>query len=370
MLTARFMSFWHVRTRDVIMLMMLLPGCAAQASAQSAAPAAQQPASLKIGLVGLDTSHVVAFTQILNDPSRPDHVPGGRVVAAFKGGSPDVESSASRVDKFTEELRGKWGVEVVDSIEELVKRVDVVMLTSVDGRTHLNQVRPIFAAGKPVFIDKPFAATVRDALEIVRLGQAAKTPFFSSSSLRFAADVQSLKNSPSLGGILGAFTYGPAPTEPHHPDLVWYGIHSVEVLFTLMGPGCVSVSRTHTPGGDVVNGLWQGGRVGTVRAIRDGDRAYGAVAFGNKSVEAKVPVKAPGYRELLIEVMKFFRTGVAPVPIEETLEIMAFMEAADLSKARAGAPVALKELIGERAEQRAEQQAERAAVRNPRGATK
>lgn len=348
MFTARLMSFRHALTLGVMMLSLNTPGCAARGSAQTAAPA-QQPALLKIGLVGLDTSHVVAFTQTLNDPSRPDHVPGGRVVAAFKGGSPDVESSASRVDKFTAELRGKWGVEVVNSIEELVKRVDVVMLTSVDGRTHLNQVRPIFAARKPVFIDKPFAATVRDALEIVRLGRAAKTPFFSSSSLRFVPDVQSLKNSHSLGGILGAFTYGPAPTEPHHPDLVWYGIHSVEMLFTLMGSGCASVSRTHTPGGDVVTGLWRDGRTGTVRAIRDGDRAYGAVAFGNKAVEAKVPVNASGYRDLLVEVMKFFRTGVPPVPVEETLEIMAFMEAADLSKARGGAPVALKELMPDRA---------------------
>lgn len=304
-----------------------------------------EQAPLKIGLVGLDTSHVTAFTQMLNDSSRPDHVPGGRVVAAFKGGSPDVESSATRVDKFTAELQSKWGVELVDSIEELTKRVDVVMLTSVDGRVHLNQVRPVFAAKKPVFIDKPFAHSVRDAREIVRLGRESGTPFFSSSSLRFVDDIRALKNNSALGSILGAFTHGPAPTEPHHPDLVWYGIHSVEMLFTLMGPGCESVTRVHTNGADVVTGRWKDGRTGTVRGIRDGDKAYGAVVFGSKSVAASIPLKASGYRGLVVEIMKFFQTGVPPVSPEETLEIMAFMEAADMSKARGGAPIALGELL-------------------------
>ena len=306
--------------------------------------AASPQAPLKIGLVGLDTSHVIAFTQMLNDPSRPDHVPGGRVVAAFKGGSPDVESSVTRIDKYTAELQSKWGVELVGSIEELTKRVDVVMLTSVDGRTHLSQARPIFAAKKRVFIDKPFAASLRDAREIVRLARESGTPFFSSSSLRFVDDMQALKTNTALGSILGAFTHGPAPIEPHHPDLVWYGIHSVEMLYTLMGPGCESVTRVYTNGADVVTGRWKDGRTGTVRGIRDGDKAYGAVVFGSKAVAASVPLKASGYRGLVIEVMKFFRTGVPPVAPEETLEMMAFMEAADRSKARGGAPVALGEL--------------------------
>ena len=304
-----------------------------------------QTQEIKVGMIGLDTSHVTAFTKLLNDKSDPNHVPGARVVAAFKGGSPDVESSRTRIDRFTAELKDKWGVEIVDSIEELCKKVDAVLLESVDGRPHLNQVRPVFAAKKRVFIDKPFTASYADAREIVRLSRESGTPFFSSSSLRFATDLQAMKRDEKLGATLGAFTYGPAPTEPHHPDLFWYGIHAVEMLYTLMGPGCESVTRVHTDGVDVVVGKWKDGRVGTMRGIRDGKRDYGAVAFGAKANLATPTPMQSDYRNLLVEVVKFLQTGAPPIPPEETLEMMAFMEAAELSKSRGGAPVMLKDVI-------------------------
>jgi len=303
-----------------------------------------QTHEIKVGIIGLDTSHVTAFTKLLNNKSDPDHVPGARVVAAFKGGSPDVEASRTRIDRFTDELKDKWGVEIVGSIEELCKKVDAVLLESVDGRPHLSQVRPVFAAKKRVFIDKPFAAGYADAREIVRLSRESGTPFFSSSSLRFANDLQTMKRDEKLGAALGAFTYGPAPTEPHHPDLFWYGIHAVEMLYTLMGPGCESVTRVRTDGADVVVGKWKDGRIGTMRGIRDGKQDYGAVAFGAKAnLATPMPMKSD-YRNLLVEVVKFFQTGAASISAEETLEMMAFMEAADLSKARGGAPVSLTEI--------------------------
>ncbi|MCW5969701.1 MAG: Gfo/Idh/MocA family oxidoreductase [Blastocatellales bacterium] len=309
------------------------------------AASAVQEKPLRIGIIGLDTSHVTAFTALLNDPARQGHVPGGRVVAAFKGGSPDVESSANRIDGFTAELRDKWGVKVVDSIEELCREVDVVMLMSVDGRRHLEQVRPVFAARKRVFIDKPFAGSFRDAAEIVRLARESDTPFFSSSSLRFVEEVQSLRNDQALEGILGAVAWSPSPTEPHHPDLFWYGIHGVEMLYTLMGRGCESVTRTYTDGTDIVTGRWKDGRVGTFRGIRDGQRTYGAVAFGRKAVRGTSEKMRADYRGLVVEIMKFFRSGAPPVAPEETLEMMAFMEAADLSRARGGAPAGLSEVL-------------------------
>ena len=300
---------------------------------------------IKVGLIGLDTSHVPRFTQILNDPSSPDHVPGARVVAAFKGGSPDIESSATRIEKFTAEIRDKWKIEVLGSIEELTRKVDAVIITSVDGRVHLQQARPVFAARKRVFIDKPLAGNVKDALEIVRLARETGTPFFSSSSLRFSSLVEEVKKNTTLGDTLGAFTYGPAPTEPHHPDLFWYGIHAVEILYTLMGPGCESVSRVHTQGADVVVGRWKDGRTGAVRGIRDGAKNHGAVVFGSKSIAAVGPPQGSDYGRLVQAIVKFFQTGVSPVPPAETLEIMAYMEAADLSKSRKGAEVPLKELL-------------------------
>jgi hypothetical protein len=310
----------------------------------SAARTTAQTPEIKIGIIGTDTSHVTAFTKLLNDKTDPNHVPGARVVAAFKGGSPDVESSSTRVDRFAAELKEKWGVEFVNSIEELCQKVDAVLLESVDGRPHLNQVRPVFKAKKRVFIDKPLTASYADAREIVRLSREAGVPFFTSSSLRFVADVQAIKNSDKHGGITGAFTFGPENLEPHHPDLFWYGIHAIEALYTLMGRGCETVTRVKTESGDTVVGKWKDGRIGTMRGLIQGKQDYGAIAFGMKATLATpVPMKSD-YRGLLVEIVKFFQTGVPPVQSEETLEMMAFMEAADLSKARGGAPVALTEV--------------------------
>lgn len=326
--------------------------------ARAQAPAAAQPGApgkvLRVGMIGLDTSHVTAFTSILNDASNRDHLPGLQVVAAFKGGSPDVEASATRVDKFTAELRDKWKIEIVDSLEALAGKVDVVMLESVDARPHLAQARPVIAAKKPLFIDKPMAASTKDGAEIVRLAKAAGVPVFSASSRRYVEDVQLLKHDPKIGAVLGGATYGPATIEPHHPDLFWYGVHAVETLYELMGPGCVSVSRTHTQGTDVVVGTWADGRIGTVRGVRSGKYGtYGHTVFGEKDVvsaTSEMPLpggarRRAGYYGLLKRVVEFFHTGVPPVTPEETLETLAFMEAADLSKARNGAAVKLAEVL-------------------------
>jgi len=311
-------------------------------------PRAAQGSQIRIGIIGTDTSHVPAFTKLLNDSKEPGYISGARVVAAFKGGSPDVESSYKRVDGYATEIHDKYGVEIVGSIEELCKKVDAVLLESVDGRPHLNQVKPVLAAKKPVFIDKPFAASYADARQIVRLAREGGVPIFSSSSLRYASDVVALKSKPELGGIVGALAFSPSPTEPHHPDLFWYGIHGVETLYTLMGPGCESVTRTNAAGADVVTGKWKDGRIGTFRGIRDGKADYGAVAFGAKANAATTPPMKVDYRNLLVEIVKFFQTGTPPIRSEETMEIIAFMEAADLSKARGGAPVLLKEVTAQK----------------------
>ena len=302
--------------------------------------------TLRGGIVGLDTSHVVAFAKLLNDDSSPDHVPGARVVAAFRGGSPDIETSTIRIEGFTTQLRDQWKVEIVPDIAALCKKVDVILLESVDGRVHLEQVKPVFAAGKRVFIDKPLAASYKDAREIARLAEAAGVPWFSSSSLRYYPSVQAMKNNAQVGEILGCDAYGPSPTEPHHPDLFWYGIHGVEMLFTIMGTGCESVTRVHAPDADVVVGRWKGGRLGTFRGIRAAKADYGATVYGRQGIRT-ADSAGGGYRPLLQEIVKFFQTGVPPVSPAETLEIFAFMQAAELSKARNGQEVKLSEIVAQ-----------------------
>jgi len=295
---------------------------------------------LKIGLIGLDTSHVTAFTRLLNDPNDKDHIPGARVVAAFKGGSQDIESSYSRVDGYTKELTNQWGVKIYDSIEALCKAVDAVMIESVDGRPHLAQARPFIKAGKPLFIDKPMAGSLRDAQEIFRLAGQANVPVFSASSLRFGKATQEARLG-ALGKITRAETFSPCPVEPHHPDLFWYGIHGVESLFTVMGKGCETVQRgTNATGQIQVTGTWSGGRIGV---FREDAKGYGGEAWGEKG-HASVGAY-DGYAPLVREIVKFYQTRVPPVTPEETLEILAFMEAADQSKRQNGAPVKLQDFL-------------------------
>lgn len=295
-------------------------------------------ADIRIGIIGTDTSHVIAFTKALNDPANKDHIPGARVVAAFKGGSKDLPESASRVDKYAEELKTVWHIEMVPDIETLCKKVDAVLLESLDGRVHLAQARPVIAAHKPLFIDKPLAATLEDAREIARLAKAAGVPWFSTSGLRFGAIATSMK----FPDATGAITWGPGPLEEHHHlELAWYAIHPIEMLFTIMGTGCEEVTRTSGADSEEITCRWKNGKIGTVRALRPyGD--YGAVVFRPKAV-AQSPEKVPfSYLPLLTEIVKFFETGKPPVPNEETLEIYAFMDAAQRSKEAGGKPVKLR----------------------------
>jgi len=296
-------------------------------------------ADLRVGIIGADTSHAVAFTEILNDPKAKGHVEGAKVVALFKGGSPDIESSWSRVEEYTKTLQTKFGVTVYDSIEELCRNVDAVMLESVDGRPHLEQVKPVLRAKKPVYVDKPVAGSLSDVREIFRLARQARVPLFSASSLRYAASTQSARTG-AVGKVTYALTWSPCHLEPHHPDLFWYGVHGVESLFTVMGPGIESVKRGTTTNGLIeVVGTWKGGRKGI---YREGE-GYGGVAKGEKG-EMKVGTY-DGYAPLVAEIVKFFQTGIAPVKPEETIEIFGFMEAADESKRRGGAEMKVAEVL-------------------------
>jgi predicted dehydrogenase len=306
-------------------------------------PQAGSENPIRLGIIGLDTSHVIQFTKRFNDPSNPEYVPGARVVAAYKGGSADLDVSRNRVEGFTAELRDKWKIPIVEDIPTLCTMVDAILLESVDGRQHLEQLTPVFAAHKPVFIDKPMATNYKDVKEIMRLAAEAGVPWFSSSDLRFWEETKRLKTPAGVGRILSYEVYGPSTIQPPLPDLMWYGIHLVEMLYTLMGPGCESVSETGNKDEDVIVGRWKDGRLGIMRGFRDGEREYGIVVFGDKSVAHSEP-RPDTYGPLLVEIVKFFRTGVSPVPSEETLEMFAFMDAAELSKARGGDAVPISEI--------------------------
>jgi predicted dehydrogenase len=300
-------------------------------------------AEMRIGIIGLDTSHVTAFTKLLNDAAAPNHVPGGKVVAAFKSSSPDIPSSADRVEQYTTELQNSFGVKLVPSIEELCQEVDCVMIESVDGRPHLEQARPVFAAKKRVFIDKPVAGSLHDVVQLFRLAKESGVPVFTASAYRFYDSMVELKKS-QVGEIRSALSYGPAHLEEHHPDLFWYGVHPTEALYTVMGRGCESVVRTHTDETDVVVGMWSGGRVGVLQGIRTKPLPHKVTIFGSDGFAEQKP-GGDDYAPLVREILRFFETGVVPVASEETIEMFAFMEAADESKRRGGQRVSLSEVL-------------------------
>lgn len=302
--------------------------------------AADAPAK-RIGIIGLDTSHSIAFAKTFNaDPPVPA-LAGMRVTVAYPHGSKDIESSVTRIPEYTEQVK-KLGVAVVDSLPALLEQVDYVLLETNDGRPHLEQAIEVFKAGKPVFIDKPVAGSLVDAICIYEAAQHYKVPVFSSSSLRFMEDALAARKG-SCGEVLGCDTFSPCSLEKTHPDLFWYGIHGVEILYTVMGPGCQTVNRSSNAEMDVVMGTWKGGRVGTFRGMRSGKSGYGGNVFGRDKFLQLGNFK--GYDPLVMAIGEFFKTGTPPVEAVETLELYAFMEAADESKRQSGASVSVPATI-------------------------
>lgn len=302
---------------------------------------------LRAGILGCDTSHVIAFTNLINDLKGTGALADVEVTVAYPGGSPDLPDSANRLEGFVKQLREK-GVKIVESLDEFAKECDVVLLESVDGRPHLKQFRAV-AQGKPIFVDKPAAASLADVIAIYRIADDTHTPVYSSSSLRFCKEVQETAHSEKIGELLGCETSGPLNIEPHHPDLFWYGIHGVEPLYTIMGTGCETVSRTDTDLAALVVGKWKNGRIGSYRGVKKGYN-FALSAYGTKGVVQHAGIN--GYEGAVEEICKFFKSGKPPVRREEVVEIYAFMEAADESKQQGGKAISLKDVI-DRAEKQA-----------------
>ena len=295
---------------------------------------------LRVGIIGLDTSHATDIIRLLNIENALPDFGGYKVVAAYPKGSKDIKTSLERLPEYIEEAK-KYGVEIVDSIPDLLRKVDATMLLSNDGKPHLEQAIPVFKAGKPAFINKAFGGTLTDVFAIIQAAKDHKVPVFSSSSLRYMTNMEDIIKNQSVGKILGAESYSPCHLEPSLPDFFWYGIHGIEALFTVMGTGCQTVTRVHTPNTDVAVGVWDENRIGTFRGLRNTSLGYGGNAFGEKGIKSLGTYN--GMTPLLKDIVRLFQTGVSPVDPEVTREIYTFMEAADESKRRGGTSVSLAE---------------------------
>lgn len=297
---------------------------------------------IRIGIVDFDTSHSVEFTKRLNhvDIAESQWVEGAKVVAGVPGRS---QISPEVIPKYTATIKG-YGIPLYDDPADLYDKIDAVFIEAVDGSVHWERARPFLERGIPTYVDKPFACSLADAKAMIDLASMKHVPLMSSSSLRYAPEVVKAKSGEGEAGkVLGVSTYGPAPLDStgRNPGLFHYGIHPVEMLFTLMGPGCERVTCVANAEGEVVTGLWSGGRIASVRGLRKGASPYGFTLFGEKAVTTQGVSTEFIYRELLKNIVAMLQTKEMPIDLRETLEIVAFIEAAGQSAAKQGTPVAL-----------------------------
>lgn len=308
----------------------------------------QEKAKKRIGIIGLDTKHSIDFASLFNGQGAKPEFGDYMVTIAYPWGSKTIEIGYSRVPAFTDQAK-KLGIKIAGSIDELLHQVDFVLLETQDGKLHIEQALEVFKTGKPVFIDKPLAANLTDIYLIYELAKKYNVPVYSTSSFRYTAPVLEI-SAGRKGKVRGADCFGPCEEEPSHASLFWYGIHGAEMLFTLLGTGCESVTRFHTDETDLVVGIWNDKRVGTYRGMRIGKGPYyhfGGFAYCENEAVPLDNYTGFGTYGLVKDMVKFFDTGVVPVTPETTIEIYAFLEASDQSLSNEGRPIKIADVINE-----------------------
>lgn len=281
---------------------------------------------IRLGIVDFDTSHVLEFTRRLLHKGVAENqwVDGAQIVVACPG---DSKIMPERIPGYTKEMKA-LEIPLVTRPEEMIGKVDGMLIESQEGGRHWERARLFLDAGIPCYVDKPFTCSTQDARKIIELAEKKKLPIFSSSSLRYAPELVAFMSSDKHGKILGAEAYGPASLHERNPGLYHYGIHAVEMLYTVMGTGCERVTCLHEKNSDLVTGHWSDGRIGCVRGIRAGKADYGCVVFAEKTIDKVAVGTSYIYRELLKKIVEFFKTKKSPVDPRTTLEIVAFIEAA------------------------------------------
>jgi virulence factor len=291
---------------------------------------------IRLGMLDFDTSHVVEFARRLNHRgiAEDQWVDGATIVVACAGQSQIMPERIPPYRKEIEEL----GIPLAARPEDMIGQVDGMLIESQQGSVHWERARSFLEAGLPCFIDKPFTCGLADARKLAELAARKNVPIFSASSLRYAPELVDFLSQSGHGPIQGALAYSPATLNDGNPGLYHYGIHAVEILYTLMGPGCERVSCIQARDADLVSAQWRDGRVAGIRGNRGPRIDYGCVVFTEQGVYSLPLDTRYIYRELLKRIVEMFKTGKAPLDITVTVEMMAFMEAALKSAKSQGAP--------------------------------
>jgi len=284
---------------------------------------------MKLAIIGLDTSHSIEFTRLIQgDAPAERKVKGLEIISCMRFPSPfQAESGQDDRQKILE----GWGVKVTTSFEEAIKGAEGLLLEINDPDLHLKYFEMAAETGKPIFLDKPLAGNMKDGFKICEITKKKNLKVWSSSSLRFTPEISAaVKNTPSpvFCNVFGAMGKAPAGS-----SLIWYGVHSFEMLAKIMGKGAVSVSAKKDSKGIVSIVEYSDGRRGIVECNENnwkyGGRAHSAEAVNSFLVGPDTVL----YYHLMLEIKEFFMNGKIPVDMDETLEILSVMCAAEKSVA-------------------------------------
>lgn len=231
---------------------------------------------------------------------------------------------------------------IVSKPEDVIGHVDAVVIATDDGNDHVRRARPFIDAGLPIFIDKPMATNIADLRQFVQWHREGKI-MLSTSGMRYAPEMRLNDEQ-----------------RTHLSDLRWitsftcktwerYGIHALEAVEPLLGPGFLTVQAQSDSGGDVMHLTHRSGVRITIGAIHDAYGSFGAVHL--HGTKGDLPLKLTdtyhAFRGQLVAFIDMLRTGTRPLPFEETVELMAVIIAGIRSRAQKGAPIAVSDILSE-----------------------
>jgi predicted dehydrogenase len=304
---------------------------------------AQSARELRIGAIGVDSSHLLEFSRRMADLFATGAT-RCRVTAFYDDGNHHLPEADV---KNWKEKTLSLGAAQASSIDSLLDQVDGVMVLAVSGNSHYELALPSLRRGMPTYIDKPLTCNLEQARSLVSLARKTGAGCYSASSLRFATEIPRLDRK-KLGQLHAIDAYGPGELNPDMEGLFFYGVHTIEMVDAIWGPGVARVRCETSADRDLVDLQYKDGRHAHLRLERKGAYEFGATLHGSKGVESFKVDFAEVYNNLIRGMTRFFETGIAPVAINDILENVAVMSAGNLSMAGGGQRgrwVAIPELL-------------------------
>jgi predicted dehydrogenase len=295
---------------------------------------------LRIGAIGVDSSHLPEFSRRMADLFAT-----GATRCRVTGFYDDGNHHLPKADvKNWKEKTLSLGAIQASSIDSLLDQVDGVMVLAVSGNSHYELALPSLARGIPTYIDKPLTCNLEQARSLASLARKTGAGCYSASSLRFATEIPRLDRE-KLGQLHAIDAYGPGALNADMEGLFFYGVHTIEMVDAIWGPGVAKVRCETSSDRDLLDLHYKDGRHAHLRLERKGAYEFGATLHGSKGVESFKVDFAEVYTNLIRGMTRFFETGIAPVDINDILENIAVMAAGNLSMIEGGRWVDIPELM-------------------------